>query len=248
MPHTPSVECRERDAAFVLVHSPLVGPTSWRPVAHELERRGRLAVVPSLLGVADAPAPQWRHVPEAVRAAASHLEVPVVLVGHSGAGLLLPVIADALTLDVATLVFVDSFLPPTADGLVLGPPAFMSHVRALATDGVFPSWSAWFGEDAMRNLVSDQHLREALEREMPHLPLSYFKARVPVPDGWNQRPCAYLLLSADPYGPSATEARTLGWRVLEIRGVRHLPIATHPIPVTEALLDLEQSARSDCIS
>src|SRR5918999_6262326 len=110
--HTRSVECRERDAAFVLVHSPLVGPTSWRPVAHELERRRRLAVVPSLLGVADAPAPQWRHVPEAVRAATSHLQVPVVLVGHSGAGLLLPVIADALTLDVATLVFVDSFLPP----------------------------------------------------------------------------------------------------------------------------------------
>ena len=53
---------------FALVHSPLVGPTTWSPVARELKRRGREAVVPSLLGVADAAAPQWRHVPDAVQA------------------------------------------------------------------------------------------------------------------------------------------------------------------------------------
>lgn len=236
---------RERDTAFVLVHSPLVGPASWRPVAHELERRRRVAVVPSLLGVADAPAPHWRHVPEAVRAATSHLQVPIVLVGHSGAGLLLPVIADALTVDIAALVFVDSFLPPPADRLVLGPTAFMSHLRAMAIDGVLPPWSRWFGEDAMRKLVPDKRLRTALEGEMPHLPLPYFEASVPVPDSWNQRPCAYLLLSPDPYRQSATEARAVGWHVLEIRGVQHFAIATDPIPVTEALLDLEQSVRSD---
>jgi hypothetical protein len=59
----------KREPVFVLIHSPLVGPTSRSPVAHELERRGRLAVVPSLLGVAEAPAPQWWHVPDAARAA-----------------------------------------------------------------------------------------------------------------------------------------------------------------------------------
>lgn len=101
-----------REPAFVLVHSPLVGPTSWLPVARELERRGRVAVIPSLLGVAEAPEPRWRHVPQAVRVATSHLQQRVVLVGHSGAGLLLPVIADALDVEVAAMVFVDSRLPP----------------------------------------------------------------------------------------------------------------------------------------
>jgi hypothetical protein len=57
------------EPVFVLVHSPLVGPTTRSPVGHELERRGREVVVPSLLGVAEAPAPQWRHVPDAVQAA-----------------------------------------------------------------------------------------------------------------------------------------------------------------------------------
>src|SRR5919197_5028072 len=71
---------------FVLIHSPLVGPTTWSAVAAELEQSGRQAVVPSLVGVADAPAPQWRHVVDAVRDASSPIEDPVVLVAHSGAG------------------------------------------------------------------------------------------------------------------------------------------------------------------
>jgi pimeloyl-ACP methyl ester carboxylesterase len=236
----PAVGSGQHEPAFVLVHSPLVGPTSWLPVARELERRGRAAVVPTLLGVAEAPAPQWRHVPDAMRAATSHLQEPIVLVGHSGAGLLLPVIADSLNVEVAALVFVDSFLPPSAGSLVLGPPAFMDQLRAMATDRVLAPWSSWFGEDAMRELVPDERLRAALEAEMPHLPLSYFEASVPMPDGWTRRPCAYLLLSADPYAQSAGEARALGWPVLEIHGVQHLATATDPIPVTEALLDLER--------
>ena len=90
---------------FVLIHSPVVGPATWMAVARELERRGHAAVVPSLLGVADAPVPQWRHCLEAVRAAAEHLTEPLVLVAHSGAGLLLPEIARALTAETAAMIF-----------------------------------------------------------------------------------------------------------------------------------------------
>jgi len=148
------VASASREPAFVLVHSPLVGPTSWLPVARELERRGRVAVVPSLLGVAEAPEPQWRHVPAAVCVATSDLQQRVVLVGHSGAGLLLPVIADALDVEVAGLVFVDSRLPPPAGRSPLGAPEFIEQLRAMATDGLLPTWSRWFGPDAMRELVS----------------------------------------------------------------------------------------------
>jgi hypothetical protein len=234
------VAAAAREPAFVLVHSPLVGPTSWLPVARELERRGRVAVVPSLLGVAEAPEPQWRHVPEAVRVATSELRRPAILVGHSGAGVLLPVIAEGLDLEVAALVFVDSLLPPRAGPLMLGPPAFMEQLRAMAADGVLPPWSRWFGADAMRELVPDERLRADLEAEMPRLPLSYFEAAVPLPDAWpDRRPCGYLLLSAE-YEQSAAGARAYGWPVIEIHGVRHLAIATDPIPVTAALLELER--------
>jgi pimeloyl-ACP methyl ester carboxylesterase len=230
-----------RESAFVLVHSPLVGPTSWSPVARELERRGRAAVVPSLLGVAEAPEPQWRHVPDAVRIATSHVHERVVLVGHSGAGLLLPVVADALASEVAALVFVDSRLPPPGGRMPLARPVFADELRTMATDGLLAPWSRWFGANAMRDLVPDERMRAELEAEMPRLPLSYFEATVPVPDDWaNRRPCAYLLLSTH-YGHSAAEARAYGWPVIEIRGVQHLAIATNAIPVTQALLDLERS-------
>jgi pimeloyl-ACP methyl ester carboxylesterase len=223
----------------VLIHSPLVGPTTWSPVARELERRGREAVVPALLGVADAEAPQWRHVPEAVRAATARAPTPIVLVGHSGGGLLLPTIADHLTAEVAALVFVDSFLPPASGSLHLAPPGFMDQLHALATDGVLPRWSNWFGEDAMRELVPDDRLRTALEDEMPRLPLAYFDASVPLPDGWDACPCAYILLT-EPHRQTAADARGRGWPVAEIPDVQHLAMATEPIAVTDALLELER--------
>jgi pimeloyl-ACP methyl ester carboxylesterase len=227
--------------AFVLIHSPLVGPTTWLPVADELVRRGREAVVPSLLGVAAASAPQWRHVAEAVCAATTETAAPVVLVGHSGAGLLLPAIADALTVGVAALVFVDSRLPPASGSLRLAPPGRMSQLRALASDGVLPPWSGWFGEDAMRELVPEERLRATLEEEMPRLPLSYFEASVPLPDGWSARPCAYLLFSGEPYAKSAAQARDQGWAVAETAGVGHLAMASDPIAVTDTLLNLERA-------
>jgi pimeloyl-ACP methyl ester carboxylesterase len=236
------VASASREPAFVLVHSPLVGPTSWLPVARELERRGRVAVIPSLLGVAEAREPRWRHVPQAVHVATSHLQQRVVLVGHSGAGLLLPVIADALAGEVAAMVFVDSRLPPPGGRLLLGAPASMDQLRAMATDGLLPTWSRWFGAEMMRELVPNEGLRAELEAEMPRLPLSYFEAAVPLPDAWGKRyPCAYLLLSATPYGESAAEARAYRWPVIDIDGVQHLAIATNPTRVTNALLDLERS-------
>jgi hypothetical protein len=151
------------------------------------------------------------------------------------------VIADASDSEVAAMVFVDSFLPPPAGRLPLGPPAFMDQLRALATDGVLPPWSHWFGADAMRELVPDERMRADIEAEMPSLPLSYFEATIPVADGWQERRCGYLLLSAGLYGTSAAEARAYGWPVIEIRDVQHLAIATNPIPVTEAVLDIERS-------
>jgi pimeloyl-ACP methyl ester carboxylesterase len=120
-----------------------------------------------------------------VGVATSHLQQRVVLVGHSGAGLLLHVIADALDVEVAGLVFVDSRLP--AGRSPLSAPEFKDGLRAMATDGLLPTSSRWFGLDATRELVPDERLRADLEAEMPRLPLSYFEATVPLPDEWGTR-------------------------------------------------------------
>jgi hypothetical protein len=230
---------------FVLIHSPLVGPGTWEPVAEELRRIGRETLVPSLTGVADAPAPQWRHCVAAVRAASENIGGHLLLVGHSGAGPLMPAIADAIRGEVAALIFVDAMLPPASEAARLLPTAFLSQIRPLASDGVLPPWSAWFGESAMRQLVPEDALRTALEGEMPRLPLAYFEGQVPVAVGWRQRPCAYLLLSPDHYGQAAAEARSCGWPIAALPGAHHLSLVTDPSSVAGQLLDLEeQLARS----
>lgn len=227
------------ETTFVLIHSPLVGPRTWELVAHELRRQGRETAVPSLLGVADAPVPQWRHCVAAVRAATEDIGGPVVLVGHSGAGPLMPAITDAIHGNVAALIFVDAMLPPASGHAQLAPSESLPQLRALASDGLLPPWSAWLSESAMRELVPDDGLRATLEREMPRLPLSYFEAPVPVSAGWRERGCAYLLLSHDQYGQPAAEARSYGWPVAELPGADHLTLVTDPRGVVGQLLKLE---------
>jgi pimeloyl-ACP methyl ester carboxylesterase len=231
---------RGHDVIFVLVHSPLVGPGTWRPVARELERLGHRALVPCLNEPA-AVAPGRRDSAEAVRDAVRQLEEPLVLAGHSGGGLLLPAIAEAVAPPVRGLVFVDSAVPALVGETPVVPAPFLEHLRALAVDGILPRWSEWFGEEAMRELVPDEALRESLIRELPSLPLSFFERRIPSPAGWDRRPCAYLLLS-DAYRESAAEARDRGWPVEEIRGAQHLHLVVAPDEVAEALLRLAAAA------
>lgn len=224
---------------YVLVHSPLVGPTTWSPVARELERQGHQAVVPSLLGPGGAPPRHWRQCVTAARQAVRTLSDPIVLVGHSGGGLLLPIIADAIAPPVSALIFVDSRVPATSGETPATPPSFLDHLRTLAVGGTLPPWSTWWGEDAMRELVPNERLRAALVREMPSFPLAYFEQRIPTPAGWDRTPCSYLLFS-EAYRESATEARERRWRVEEIAGAQHLHIAVAPQTVADALIRLSE--------
>ena len=99
--------------AFVLVHSPSVGPSTWTPVADRLSARGYPTRVPTLTSVATGTPPFWPHVVDAVLASLTDLpaDQPVVLVAHSNAGLFVPVIRKALHHPVLACVFVDASLP-----------------------------------------------------------------------------------------------------------------------------------------
>ena len=240
-PRRGSVSSMVDDPVVILVHSPVLGPSAWKWVAQELAERGRSSIVPSLLPAADAPWPSWRQVGDAVNAASLHPAEKVLLVGHSGAGTLLPAIAESISVEVAGLVFVDAFLPPSGGTAHLVPAAFLDDLRALASDDVLPPWSTWFGESAMRDLVPDAARRAQVEHDMPRVPLSALLEPVPIPGQWEQRRCAYVLLSAQPYAPSAADARARGWPVAEIRGGKHLDPVRRPAAVTAALLDVERA-------
>jgi pimeloyl-ACP methyl ester carboxylesterase len=229
------------DPLMVLVHSPFLGPSAWGWVARELEQRRRAALVPSLRAVADAPYQPWRDVWETVDAVSVHGPETVVLVGHSAAGSLLPAIVQSAPTRVAAIAFVDAFVPPPTGTARLVPAEFADELSALATDGVLAPWSSWFGEEAMRALVPDGARRARIEQDMPRLPLSVRDTLLPVSEGWDRRPCAYLLLSAEPYAASAADARARGWPTAEVHGGKHLDLVRRPAAVATALLDLERA-------
>ena len=226
------------DAAFVLLHSPSVGPLTWAPVARELDSLGAVAIVPSLAGVADAGPPFWRFVAGTVGAAVGRLppEQPVVIVAHSNAGLFVPVIVDAVPRGVAGCLFVDAALPAPAGPTPVAPPELLDFLRPKVIDGRLPQWTAWWDESDVAPMFPDDRTRRAVSAEQPRLPLSYYQERVPTPAGWDDRPCGYLLFGP-PYEPMAADAAGRGWTVEHVPGL-HLHQLVDPGTVAARIVSM----------
>jgi hypothetical protein len=218
---------------FALVHSPVVGPSTWRWTADALGSAGHEVVVPDLRDAAVDGQPDA--VIAAAVAAVPPRWSPLVLVGHSGAGSFLPSIAERLGGRVRHLVWVDARLPPL-EGRTTPGGDFLGQLRALAVEGVLPRWSAWWGEGVMEGLVNDLDRRRKLYAEMPELPLAFFESPIDVPERWTDTPGAFLLLSG-PYRDDAERARTLGWPTIERLG-GHLDIVNHPHDIARAIVEL----------
>jgi pimeloyl-ACP methyl ester carboxylesterase len=224
---------------FLLVHSPSVGPSTWQPVASQLRDAGHEAVVTSLLAVGDGEPPFWPKVPAAVRDGVAGLDTaqPVVLVVHSNAGLFAPVIAHELRRPVSCLIFADASIPPAAGEAEVAESEFVPFLRELAgDDGRLPQWTSWWSDADVAPMLPDPRLRLVITAEQPRLPLAYYLERIPVPAGWDERPCGYLLFS-DAYEGQADQARSRGWPVRTMPG-QHLHQVVDPAGVTEALLEL----------
>jgi pimeloyl-ACP methyl ester carboxylesterase len=218
---------------FVLVHSPLVGPTTWRWIADTLSTAGDETVVPDLRAAAAAGHPDA--VISAAAAAIPQEWSAAVIVGHSGAGSIIPTIAAKLGRRTARMVFVDAGLPP-CEGRVTPSADFLEQLRALAVDGVLPRWSTWWGDGVMEALVPARHQRTELEAEMVEVPLAYFESAFDVPVGWCHTAASFLLLS-ESYRAEAERARTLGWPTIEHIG-NHLDIVNDPDAIAGTIIKL----------
>lgn len=216
----------------VLVHSPIVGPDTWGPVADALRERGYEVVVP-VLGD-DGSAPFWR---QHVRVVSATIEdsidrgARVVLVAHSGAGQLLGLIGEAVTetgRSVAAYVFVDAGLPTVGysrlEQLEGETPEIAAELRQLFdTGGRFPDWS----EELLAGLVPDEHRRRQLMLGIRHLPREYWEEEIPQAVAWPDAPCGALLFT-DGYEPTAQTAVQRGWPL------RQLPIGNHFFMLSDA--------------
>ena len=221
-------------STLVLVHSPLVGPSSWRPFSNVACARGFDVVRPDLTGVVDAERPQWRYIVDtAVDSTSDRKEL--VVVGHSGAGAFLPAICQRLEDRLRAVVFVDAIVPPAA-GVNHTSEQYLSFLDDKTIDGRLLPWLDWWPPEVVGVLVGSSEQLAELRSDMPRLHRSFYDPPIPVPDDWSSGPCAYLQLSRA-YGEESRMANELGWPTSVLDG-SHLSIFTDPSAVLAAVEDL----------
>lgn len=222
--------------AFVLVHSPLVGPFTWSKVASCLASRGHAVATPSLAH-ADPP-PYWQSHLSRIRNDAASLPRPVVFVGHSGAGPLLP-LAAAEAGQQEGCIYVDASLPTGGRSrLETMPVAYRDALFGNARDGVVPEWGADWHEALWVRLLPDSATRGAFRSELRPAPLALYDEPVPEPDEPSAN-SAYLQFSAA-YHVEAEEARARGWPVTRLPG-EHLHMLVAPEEVAASLETLAKT-------
>lgn len=221
---------------FLLIHSPLVGPTTWAPVAQLLKGAGYEVVVPRLESPPGIPEHYWeRHasvVAESIAAVPPDRQI--ILVGHSGAGPLLPALRDAMHRKVAGYIFFDAGLPKNGASRLdqFDTPAEVKEFRDSAVDGVLPKWT----EADLHDAITDDTLRKAFVAELPALPLKVYEEPLPVFKGWPDAPCAYVRTSAT-YDRFLETARRKGWPVRSLDG-GHFYMLNEPAKAAAILREL----------
>ena len=206
-------------ATTVLVHSPLTTSAVWGGLPDVLRGRGHDVAV---VDVRDDDSPPYAagFVARAalqVRAAAA--DGPVLLVAHSGAGYLLPLLGSARRAARARVVgylFLDAGLPPARPAsrldllrAELSDAAADEFAGLLAAGGSFPVWS----DDDLRELVPADGPRASLVGSLRPRGADFFAEPVPVAPDWPDAPCGLLRLSGS-YDGAARLAGLRGWPVL----------------------------------
>jgi hypothetical protein len=213
------------DLDFTLVHSPLVGPSTWRLVQQSLKRRGFSTGRPSvtledlLSGGQQVRNADWAR----------------ALIVHSAAGFFAPTLAQQTGRH--QVIFVDALLPaPGESWLATAPAPLVAHLNLLAADGLLPPWPTWFGASTMARLIPDEQLRAGFEAECS--PISLDLLSTPTPRTRLEGRHAYLRLS-EGYAEEEERARDLGWLVRH-EPLHHLAMLTHPDRIADLIVELAQ--------
>jgi pimeloyl-ACP methyl ester carboxylesterase len=227
--------------AYVFVHSPLLGSMTWKLVVDELRQRQVAAIAPSLFAAPEPLVPYWQQHARAV-AQAIVREVPnepVILVGHSGGGMLLPSIQQEMGRAVQGYIFTDAGLPQNGRSRfdLFDSPESVAQFRDAAVNGLLTPWTS----DDLREVIPDTTIREQFVADMRPMPLVVYEEPIPVFAGWPDAPCGYLQFSTA-YSDAAQHSRDLGWSQVNLEG-EHFHMLVAPAQVAEKLLDLSDAMR-----
>jgi hypothetical protein len=228
-------------AVFALIHSPLVGPTSWKPVADHLGSLGYPVYTPTLVDSKTDARPFWeQHAASAAQAIQAAPDAEgLVLVGHSGAGPILPAIGDRLDTPPTGYIFVDAGLPKNQasrlDLMRLESKEWAAEFeKFLLNGGRFPDWT----EKDLHQVIPDKLLRQQVVRELKPRSMPFFTERITISEHWTQTPCGYVQFT-ETYAIHADHARRLGWPTLRIQG-KHFHMVVAPRRIAQALIEIEK--------
>lgn len=211
----------------MIIHSPLVGPSTVAPLATALEALGWTTTVPDLRTASNSPA----HFEQRAVNAADATEI---VIGHSGAGPFIPTIGEAT--NAAALLFVDA-VDPLPGPLYTTSKQLLQLLDALpVVEGRLPPWHEWWPAELMAELVPDQLFRRRITDEIPQVPRSFYDSAIPTPSRWWTRPAAYLQLSPA-YELDRAQAELWDWPTSQVDG-RHLDVCARPQLVAEHVSEL----------
>jgi hypothetical protein len=223
---------------YVLVHSPLVGPSTWSRVAAEMQARGMQVLIPTLEDSVSSKDPFWKqHADSVERSIHAHIhDTPVVLVAHSGAGPLLPAIRESIRNPVRAYVFVDAGIPrhgaTRLDLMKSEDPEWAAEFASyLDQGGQFPNWSF----DDLQEVIPDEIFRRKMVSEIRPRGVSFFAEPIPVFAGWPNAPCTFIRFSA-PYDSTAAQARAADWLVHDL-DAGHFHMLVSPVAVTDMIIN-----------
>jgi hypothetical protein len=206
-------------------------------VADKLRARGFEAIIPQLIDDESSDSPYWEQHAQSVKNALQAIPQNrrLCLVGHSGAGPILPAIRHALTHTISAFVFVDAGVPvhhaSRLDMMRDEIPQVAQEISSVLQNGErLPNWRS----DDLRDILPDSSTRANLLAELKPRPLKFFTEPIPAQDNWLDAPCCYLQFSAG-YDYSAGQARYRGWTVNKIDG-GHFHMLVDPVAVARALI------------
>ena len=241
---------------FILVHGPLIGPFTWVPVAAELRKLGATAILPALNSPAVRAGTYWEHHCSEFAMELRDVSMDTseaVLVGHAGAGPLLPRLAEELE-GPAAYVLVDSDLP--RDGAsrfdLFENPAHVEDFRRIAgkpysprgrlspqpgrepSDEVVREWPGDLLSEALtQNPDNTLDVASTVFSGKRPTPIAVLDEPLPVPASWPDAPVGYLHLSAT-YDGAAAAAGAEGWPVRELN-TSHVQMLLDPEPFAREL-------------
>ena len=241
---------------FILVHGPLIGPFTWVPVAAELRKLGASVVIPALNSPAMREGSYWKHHCDLFAIELANVSMDTreaVLVGHEGAGPLLPKLGEQID-GPAAYVLVDADLPKDGASLfdmfadeehieefrraavepALPRGRHTPHAQRVATAETVREWPLDLLRDAVtlqpNNMADVNSTVFAGKRPTP---IEVLEEPLPVPASWPDAPVGYLHLSGT-YDAAASAAGAEGWPVRALAS-SHVQMLLDPEPFAREL-------------